>query len=57
MEWIAANYLEVGKALLALLGFFSIVANLTPTQSDNKILAKILSVVHAIGLTKKEEPK
>jgi hypothetical protein len=53
MEWIIAHASELTALLFALLGVFSVIAKLTPTEADNKILDKILSVVHMLGLTKK----
>lgn len=52
MEWLIAHSTDLTALLLALLGVFSIVAKLTPTESDNVILDKILAVVHTLGLTK-----
>jgi hypothetical protein len=52
MAWLTAHYAELIQALLALLGLFSIIAKLTPTEADNKVLDKLLAVVHALGLTK-----
>ena len=53
MEWITTHWTEVLQAVLAVLGAASIVAKLTPTQSDDAFIDKILSVIHALGLTKK----
>lgn len=52
MDWLTAHWTELGQAALALLGLFSIIAKLTPTEADNKVLDKLLTVVHALGLTK-----
>lgn len=52
MEYITAHASDLSALLLAVLGVFSIVAKLTPTESDNAILDKILAVVHTLGLTK-----
>ena len=54
INWLQAHYLDLGQAGLAFMGFFSIVAKLTPTKSDDKLLDKIFSVVHKFGLSKKE---
>jgi hypothetical protein len=53
MDFIVAHAKELTELLLAILGAFSIIAKLTPTGTDNKILEKLLSVVHLLGLTKK----
>ena len=52
MTWLTAHYAELTQLLLAVLGVFSIVAKLTPTESDNKLLDKLLAIVHTLGLTK-----
>jgi len=54
MEWLQANWKEIGELVLAVLGVFSIVAKITPTQTDDKILKKLFSFVHFFGLTKKD---
>ena len=38
----------------AILGVASAIAKLTPTKADDKILAKVLKVVHLLGLTKEK---
>ncbi len=53
INWLQDHAADLTAMLFALLGLFSIIAKLTPTEADNKILDKILSVVHALGLTKK----
>ena len=53
MEWLTTHWVEVLQAALAVLGAFSLVAKLTPTQADDLFVQKILDVVHALGLTKK----
>ena len=52
MDWIIAHTADLTALLLAVLGVFSIIAKLTPTEADNKILDKILAIVHTLGLTK-----
>lgn len=53
MNWFTEHAADLTALLFALLGLFSIIAKLTPTEADNKLLDKMLSVVHALGLTKK----
>lgn len=53
MEWLQLHWAEVIQAVLAVLGAASIVAKLTPTQADDAFVDKILTVIHALGLTKK----
>jgi hypothetical protein len=52
MPWITAHAADLTQLGLAVLGVFSIIAKLTPTESDNKILDKVLALVHTLGLTK-----
>jgi len=42
-------------AALALLGAFSILAKVTPTKADDKIVAFIYKAINVLGLSKKEE--
>jgi len=52
MQYIMTHSTDLATLLLAVLGVFSIIAKMTPTEADNKILDKILVVVHMLGLTK-----
>jgi len=45
---------EITIAVLAILGGFSALAKVTPTQADDKFFQKILDFVHLFGLTKKK---
>lgn len=53
MEWFMAHWADALQGLLMVLGGFSVLAKLTPTQSDDAVVDKILAVIHAFGLTKK----
>jgi hypothetical protein len=53
VEFLTSNATDLLTLLSYVLAIFSIVANKTPTESDNKILDVVLKVVHALGLTKK----
>jgi len=53
IEYITSNSQDLVALLFGILGVFSIIAKLTPTDSDNKILEKIQKLVHTVGLTKK----
>ena len=53
MDWILTHAADLTALLLAVLGVFSIIAKLTPTEADNKLLDKVLGLVHLLGLTKK----
>lgn len=52
VNWILANKVQALELLLAILGVFSIIAKLTPTKVDDKILDFILKIIHTLGLTK-----
>ena len=41
MEWITENIPLLIGGWLALIGFLQIVVRITPTEKDNKILAKV----------------
>lgn len=53
INWLIAHWADVSLAILAVLGAASAVAKVTPTESDDKVIAAILSVIHTLGLTKK----
>jgi hypothetical protein len=53
IAFITANATDLLTLLAGLLGVFSLIAKLTPTEADNKALDAVLKVVHALGLTKK----
>lgn len=55
VNWVLGNWTDVVTLVLSLLGAFSIVAKLTPTTTDDEILAKLYALVHTLGLTKKPE--
>jgi len=46
------DWSEVVVGILAILGGASVIAKLTPTDVDNKIIDKILTIIHKLGLTK-----
>jgi len=54
IEYVTANWQELGMVAFAILGVASMIAKLTPTEADDKIVAAILKVVHGLGLTKKD---
>ena len=49
MTWIAENWETVGQIALQVVGLAALVATLTPTESDNKVVAMISKLVHALG--------
>lgn len=44
---------QIISAVLMILGGASIIAKMTPTEADNKIIQKIENFIHALGLTKR----
>lgn len=50
--WVAHNYQAIVLGVLSILGGFSILAKLTPTQVDDEILQKLVDLIHKLGLTK-----
>lgn len=55
--WVTTNGGQVIMGILSILGGFSILAKLTPTKADDKIIDTILSVIHTLGLTKNTSGK
>lgn len=53
IAFITNNSTDLLTLLGSILGVFSLIAKLTPTEADNKILDVVLKVVHTLGLTKK----
>jgi hypothetical protein len=53
ISFLASNSVDLLALLTSSLGVFSIVARLTPTEADNKVLDVVLKLVHSLGLTKK----
>ena len=45
--------MEMMELLLAALGLFSVIAKMTPTKADDKVVNFFLSIIHKLGLTKK----
>lgn len=53
VAWVTANGGQIVLGLLSILGGFSILAKLTPTEADDKVVDAILKFIHSVGLTKK----
>lgn len=53
MDWILTHSVELINIVLGTLGVFSILAKLTPTDADNKILDAVYKFINMLGLTKK----
>lgn len=52
VAWVQAH----GELILAVLGAFSAIARVTPTEADNKLVDMVLQGVHFLGLTKPQDP-
>jgi hypothetical protein len=50
MEWLVNHWQEIFTALTAIVTAASLVANLTPTQADNKVVDAINRVINALAL-------
>lgn len=50
MEWFLSNYGEIAGTFAALILFFDRLAKLTPTDSDNKIVAMLYKLFAILGL-------
>lgn len=50
---VSAHWMDALQGILMVLGGFSILAKITPTPKDDKIIDKVLSLIHSLGLTKK----
>ncbi len=54
IEWLATNWATLLGGILAVLGGASILARLTPTEVDNKVIDAILKVIKVLGLNSEE---
>lgn len=54
MEWLQVNYVNILAVVGAVVGLASIIVKLTPTQKDDTILAKIVSVLEVLSLYNKD---
>lgn len=52
ISWVVANYQTIITAALAIVGGFSVIAKLTPTPTDDAILAKAVKVLDFVSLNK-----
>lgn len=50
--WVTVNLGTIVTGVLAVLGGFSILAKLTPTQADDAIIQKVIDVIQKLGLKK-----
>lgn len=53
VDFVARHGFELVQGVLAVLGGFSMLAKITPTPKDDRVIDKILGFIHLLGLTKK----
>ena len=54
MEWIVAHWQEIMLAITATVTAASAIANLTPTDADNKLVEGLSKLVNALALNFKK---
>lgn len=54
MEWIINNWEGVTVAIMAVVTLASAIANLTPSDTDNKVVEKIASLIDTLALNIKK---
>jgi len=54
MEWITSNWTDLVAIVTAVVTLASLIANLTPTDADNKAIAAVIRVVNLLGLNIKK---
>lgn len=50
LEWLKENYDNICVVITALITFCSVVVKLTPTDKDDKILSKIISILDTFSI-------
>ena len=55
IDFIQTNQEALVQIVLATVALASLIANLTPTESDNKIVAKLSAVVNFLALNFKKK--
>ena len=50
IEYITANWEQIGFVVVAAIMFFERLAKLTPTETDNKIVAQLQKIFSVLGL-------
>jgi hypothetical protein len=53
MEWLIANWDTILLGVTGIISGASIIAKLTPTETDDKILAKILRFIDFLAINNK----
>jgi len=54
MEWLQENYVNILAVWGAAVGLASAIVKITPTQKDDAILAKIISVLEVLSIYNKD---
>lgn len=54
MEYILANWTDIVAIVTSIVTVASLIANLTPTETDNKILASVIRVINLLGFNIKK---
>ena len=54
MEWLQTNYVNILALIGAVVGLASIIVKITPTQKDDRILAKIINVLQVLSIYNKD---
>jgi hypothetical protein len=49
MDWLTANIGGIFEILTGLVGVAAVVATMTPNESDNAVIQKILNLVNLLG--------
>lgn len=55
LEYLQTNAVEIVAIVGAVVAVASLIANLTPTDTDNKIIAKISALVDILALNLKKK--
>jgi hypothetical protein len=56
MEWITANWAEIGVVLGFIIAAANVIARITPTETDNKVLAAIGKLASVVGIKVPDNP-
>ena len=50
LDWLKENYDNICVVITALITFCSVVVKLTPTDKDDKILSKVISILDTFSI-------
>lgn len=50
MEWITAHWKDILAIIGAVVTAASLIVKITPTQKDDKVLAKIIKILAVLGI-------